>query len=284
MKVIEPERTIERARASETPRANAQSEQLRFEVVGEARSDQAESPQDNGVAPTQPAHADHQRTTPIKPGSKGTAVGYVRVSTEDQTQGYSLDAQRAEIERYCKREGYELVRIYSDEGVSAHTDKISKRPQFKRLLKDAEQRQFDVVVVHTLDRWARNMHVQTEALQILGDARVGFASVTENVDYTTPEGRLMLTTIGAFAEFFSAQLGRHVGKGARQRVEQGLQHGSVPFGYIKDEETGIPCPVPEEGEAVKTLFAKRAAGEPNGRIRDWLNAQGFRSRRGKPVH
>ena len=83
------------------------------------------------------------------------------------------------------------------------------------------------------------MRAQTEALQILGDARIGFASVTENVDYTTPEGRLMLTMIGGFAEFFSAQLGRHVEKGARQRVEQGLQHGSVPFGYISDEETGM---------------------------------------------
>ena len=104
MKVIESGRP-EEAHASEAPAPYVQSEQLRFEVVGEAGSDQAESPQDNGVAPTQPAHSDHERETRITPGSKGTAVGYIRVSTEDQTQGYSLDAQRAEIERYCKRSG-----------------------------------------------------------------------------------------------------------------------------------------------------------------------------------
>ena len=209
-------------------------------------------------------------------------MGYIRVSTEDQTQGYSLDAQRTEIARYCERKGYELVRIYADEGVSAHTDKISKRPALSRLIDDAVQSQFDVVIVHTLDRWARNMRVQTEALQILGEAHVGFASVTENIDYTTPEGRLMLTMIGGFAEFFSAQLARHVKKGVRRRVEHGLPNGSVPFGYLSDHETGIACPVPEEAEAVQTAFAKRAAGETNGQIANWINAQGLTTRRGNP--
>ena len=57
----------------------------------------------------------------MTPGGTRTAVGYVRVSKEDQTQEYSLDAQRAEIERYCEREGYELIRIYADEGVSARS-------------------------------------------------------------------------------------------------------------------------------------------------------------------
>ena len=277
MKVIESGRP-EEAHASEAPPPYVQSEQLRFEVAGEAGSNQTESPQDNGAVPTQPAHSDHNRAARITPGSKGTAVGYIRVSTEDQTQGYSLDAQRAEIKRYCEDNGYKLIRIYADEGESAHTGEISKRPELKRLLEDAKQRQFDIVVVHTLDRWARNMRVQVEALQILGDARIGFASVTEDIDYTTPEGKLMLTMMGAFAEFFSAHLGRHVKKAVRQRAEQGLQNGSVPFGYRTDPETGVPCPVPDEAEAVRTAFAKRDAGESLLAIADWLHAQSFRPR------
>ena len=126
------------------------------------------------------------------------AVGYIRVSTEDQTHGYSLDAQRAEIERYCEQNGYQLDRFYADEGVSAHTDRISKRPQLSLLLDHAKQGQFEVVVVPALDRWARNMRVQAEALEILGDAHIGFASVTENIDFTTPEGRLIMKMIGGF--------------------------------------------------------------------------------------
>ena len=206
------------------------------------------------------------------------AVGYIRVSTEDQTKGYSLDAQRTEIARYCERKGYELVRIYADEGVSAHTDQISKRPKLSLLIKHAEQLQFDVVVVHTLDRWARNMRVYVEALQILSDAGVGFVSVTEDIDFSTPMGRVMIAMLAAFAQLFSEQLGVHVKKAVRQRAEQGLQNGSIPFGYRKDDESGIPCPVPEEADAVRTAFAKRAAGEANSAIADWLHAQGFKTR------
>ena len=278
MKVIDSERTIVGAHAPGAPPIDAQ--QLSFEGAGEASADQTDSPADNRAVPTQLAHPDRQRATRMTPKNRGTAAGYIRVSTEDQTHGYSLDAQRAGIQEYCERNGYQLVLIYADEGVSAHTDKISKRPQLRLLLEHATQEQFDVVVVHTLDRWARNMRVQTEALKILGKARVGFVSVTEDLDYTTPEGQLMLTMMGGFAEFFSAQLGRHVKKAVKQRAEQGLQNGSVPFGYLSDDETGIPCPVPEEAEAVRTVFAKRAAGETNGRIAVWLNAAGFRTRRG----
>ena len=120
----------------------------------------------------------------------------------------------------------------------------------------------------------------TEALQRLIDARVGFASVTEDIDFNTAIGRVMMALLAAFAEFFSSQLGEHVKKAVKQRAAQGLQNGSAPFGYLRDDETGIPCPVPEEAEAVRTVFAKRAAGETSGKIAVWLNAAGFRTRRG----
>ena len=277
MKVIDSERTIEGAHAPGAPPLDAQ--QLNFDRAGEASVDQTDSPADNKTVPTQLAHSGRQHATRTTP-KRGTAVGYIRVSTEDQTQGYSLDAQRAGIQEYCERNGYQLVRIYADEGVSAHTDKISKRPQLRLLLEHATQGQFDVVVVHTLDRWARNMRVHVEALQRLIDARVGFASVTEDIDFNTAIGRVMMALLAAFAEFFSSQLGEHVKKAVKQRAAQGLQNGSAPFGYLRDDETGIPCPVPEEAEAVRTVFAKRAAGETSGKIAVRLNAAGFRTRRG----
>ena len=201
MKISDFERAIERAHAPEAPpahvqseQAHVQSEQLRFEAVGEAGSSQAQSPADDEAAP--------ERTSP---GRTKTAVGYVRVSREDQTPGDSLATQRVEIDRYCERKGYELVRTYADEGASAHSDRISKRHQFSRLLEDAQQGRFDVVVVHSLDRWAPDMCVHTKALGILGDAKVGFASVTEDIDLSTTVGTVMMTLLAAFAEFFSAQ-------------------------------------------------------------------------------
>ncbi len=62
------------------------------------------------------------------------AAAYIRVSDESQIQGQSLDAPRSEIERWFQRNGYELALFYLDEGVSAHTDLIEKRPQLMRLL------------------------------------------------------------------------------------------------------------------------------------------------------
>lgn len=205
-------------------------------------------------------------------------AAYVRVSSEEQTEGHSLDAQRREIRRYCERHQFELVKVYADEGVSAHTDKIEARPQLVALLEDARQRQFDVVVVHTIDRWARNVGVQRQALQHLGDFNVGFASVTENIDFTTPAGKLMLTMIGGVSEFFSDQLAVHVSKGQRERAEKGLPVGPIPFGYITPEPGAVPTIDMREAEAVREAFKRRARGESYGAIAGWLNVEGFETR------
>jgi len=205
-------------------------------------------------------------------------AAYVRVSNEEQIDGHSLDAQRREIARYCERHAFELVKVYADEGFSAHTDKIEARPQLVALLADARQRQFDVVVVHTIDRWARNVGVQRQALQQLGEANVGFASVTENIDFTTPAGKLMLTMIGGVSEFFSDQLAVHVSKGQRERAEQGRPIGPIPFGYITVDAGDVPKVDTREAEAVREAFKRRARGESYGSIAGWLNVEGFETR------
>ncbi|MEX1022411.1 MAG: recombinase family protein [Dehalococcoidia bacterium] len=210
--------------------------------------------------------------------SQQRAAAYVRVSTEEQTEGHSLDAQRHEIARHCERHGFTLVRIYADEGVSAHTEKIEKRPQLVALLDAAARGEFDVVIVHTIDRWSRNVGVQRQALQRLGEVNVGFASVTENIDFTTPAGKLMLTMIGGVSEFFSDQLAVHVSKGQRERAEKGLPIGPVPFGYITSEPGGVPATSTNEGRAVQIAFERRATGASYGEIARWLNAEGFETR------
>ena len=208
MSRIDSERTIERAHTSEAPPTYAQSGRVGFEGTCGARADHAESPVDNEAI-----------RTGMTPRDKRTAVGYIRVSMEDQTQEYSLDAQHAEIERYCEREGYELVRIYADEGLSARSDRISKRPGLSSLIDHAEQHQFDVVVVQSLGHWARDMRVQAEALQRLVDADVRFVSVAENMDSGTEFGRVFMKVLASFAEFFSNELSRH----SRRSVEGGQQ-------------------------------------------------------------
>ena len=205
------------------------------------------------------------------------AVAYIRVSTEDQVDNWSLGAQRAEIARYCERQGFTLVREFADEGISARTDQIAKRPALQALLAAAERREFDVAVVHSLDRWARNMSVGSTAIGRLDKAGVGLASVVENLDFTTPHGRLMRNVIGSFSEFFSDQLGGHVVKAQRERAEAGLPVGPPPFGYRREGTKAVR--VEAESEAVREAFRMRANGYPYGAIAAMLNGRGHTTRR-----
>jgi len=113
-------------------------------------------------------------------------VAYTRVSDPSQVEGYSLDAQKADIIRWCQRRNYELVGTYVEDGKSARSERGEKRPRIMALLEHAKTKPFDIVVVHTIDRCSRNVGVQRQALQLLGDAGIGFASVMEDFDFTTP--------------------------------------------------------------------------------------------------
>jgi len=214
----------------------------------------------------------------VKKTEAQRVVGYIRVSDPSQTEGHSLDAQRAEIERWCARNGHTLVRIYSEEGLSARSERIERRPQLVRLLKDAPQGEFDLVAVHMIDRWARNVGVQRQALQRLGEARVGFASVSENVDFTTSHGKLVLTMMGGVAEFFSDQLAAHVSKAQRHRAGLGLPVGPVPFGCLVVEPGGVPRADGREVDAIGRAAQRRLSGSSYGQIAAELDADGFRTR------
>ena len=71
------------------------------------------------------------------------AVAYIRVSSQDQVNGHSLDAQERLFRELCKNRGWEPVRVYREEGKSAHTDSIQKRPKFRQLLEDSGKKEFD---------------------------------------------------------------------------------------------------------------------------------------------
>jgi DNA invertase Pin-like site-specific DNA recombinase len=214
----------------------------------------------------------------VKKAEGQRVVGYARVSDPSQTEGHSLDAQRAEIERWCVRNGHTLVRFYSEEGISARSERIERRPQLVRLLQDAAAGEFDLVAVHMIDRWARNVGVQRQALQKLGEARVGFASVSENVDFTTSHGKLVLTMMGGVAEFFSDQLAAHVSKAQRHRAGLGLPVGPVPFGYVVVEPGGVPQADGREADAIRRAAQRRLSGASYGQIAAELDAEGCRTR------
>ncbi len=132
-----------------------------------------------------------------------------------------------------------------------------------------------------IDRWARNVGVQRQALQRLGDARVGFASVSENVDFTTSHGKLLLTMMGGVAEFFSDQLAAHVSKAQRHRAGLGLPVGPLPFGYRSVDAGGVPRAETDEAGAIRRAAQHRLSGASYGQIAVELDADGFRTRKNR---
>ena len=171
------------------------------------------------------------------------AAAYLRVSSASQIDGHSLDAQQRLFYELCKTRGWEPVKVYREEGKSAHVEAISRRPVFRQLLDDAGKGDFEVVVVHTLDRWSRNQRIMLESLSILAKASVSLVSITENIDYSTPQGKLFTQMLGSFAEYFSGALANHISKGLDQRANEGKHTGGIPFGYES-------CWTGEKGEKI----------------------------------
>ena len=159
------------------------------------------------------------------------AVAYCRVSTAEQaTRGHSLDAQQHAIRHFCRQKGWRLLRIYADEGLSGSRD---DRPALQQLLRDARHQAFEVVIVHAIDRFYRSLSGLLAALDLLRRHNVSFVSLTENLDFTTPWGKLTLALLGTLAEIYLDRLRAETSKGLRQRARKGLHNGSVPFGYCK---------------------------------------------------
>src|SRR4030042_3784988 len=94
------------------------------------------------------------------------AAGYIRVSSAEQVENWSLDAQQRAIADLCLSKGWELVGFYREEGASAWAESSERRPQFQRLLADADQRALDVVVVHSLERWGRNLRLPLQTVRL----------------------------------------------------------------------------------------------------------------------
>ncbi len=159
------------------------------------------------------------------------AVGYRRVSMREQVDGFSLEAQEVSLQQYITQQGWELVELYTDAGISAK--KGSHRPALEAMMHDATTGKFDVIVVDKIDRFYRHLNGLLTALDKLNQDGVSFASVKEKLDFTTPWGKLMLTVLGMLAEIYLDNLRQETRKGKLQRARQGLWNGNPPYGYCR---------------------------------------------------
>src|SRR6266852_2034734 len=209
--------------------------------------------------------------------TKGSVAGYVRRSHPLQAENYSIDAQKRAITDECERRGLPAPVFYEDDELSARSEQIAKRPAFKRLLEDVQAGRVQMVMVHSLDRWARNVMVTLQSFRILADSQVAFISHSEHIDYSTPEGRLQLTILAAFAAYFSDMLAKHTSKGKGERAAQGLYNGDVPFGYRWTGPKSPPELDPDELPGLRMIGELRMKGVESDKIADAVNHAGYRT-------
>jgi DNA invertase Pin-like site-specific DNA recombinase len=229
-----------------------------------------------------------RRRTPRVGDRPIRAAIYHRVSSDEQFEGYSLDALDRATRAYCEAHGWTVAWDYRDEGKSARSDDLAKRPDFARMLSDAEAGLFDVVVVHKLDRFARNRRVAFDAFHRLGRNGVGFVSITEGQDFATAQGQLMLTMLVGLAQFYSDNLSGETRKGKAERKAQRLFNGLLPFGIksnTKRDADGVPVadphaapvPDPETYPGLLLAFSLAAEGKSDRDVAEALNAAGNRT-------
>ena len=151
-----------------------------------------------------------------------TAV-YARVST---VNGQSPEMQLAELREYASRRGWEVFGEYVDLGISGSKE---SRPELNRLMADAHRRHFDTVLCWKVDRFGRSLKHLVNALADLDSYGVAFVSLRDNLDLSTPSGRLMFQIIGAMAEFERSLIQERVRAGLRNAKLKGKTLGRPPL-------------------------------------------------------
>ena len=214
------------------------------------------------------------------------AVSYIRVSTREQAQrggseeGFSLPAQREANKRKAQSMGALVVKEFADRGESARS---ANRPELQKMLAYLkEDGGIDYVIVHKLDRLARNRADDVEINRAFEEAGVRLVSTSENIDQT-PGGMLLHGIMSSIAEFYSRNLANEVIKGMGEKARNGGTLGKAPLGYInvraRDEngrEVRTIALDEERAPLVRLAFTEYATGNWTVRqLADHLNTLGL---------
>jgi DNA invertase Pin-like site-specific DNA recombinase len=154
------------------------------------------------------------------------AALYARVSTANN--GQSPEMQLRELREYCSHRGWTVAGEYVDVGISGDKE---KRRELDRLITDAHRRRFDAVVVWKFDRFARSVSHLLRALETFGALGIEFVSLSEQMDTSTPTGKMVFTVLGAVAELERSLIAERVKAGLRNARAKGKRLGRPPRNF-----------------------------------------------------
>ena len=171
---------------------------------------------------------------------------YARVSTQN---GQHPEMQLTELREYASRRGWAVAGEYVDEGVSGSKD---SRPALNRLMADAHRRHFDIVACWKVDRFGRSLKHLVNALADLDSYGVAFVSLRDNLDLSTPTGRLMFQIIGAMADYAVCVIMES------QSAELALWLGFLGVGAPHNNKLSYPVSVEDTRASFHQLRLKHA--------------------------
>lgn len=194
---------------------------------------------------------------------------YLRVSTENQIENYSIAEQKERLEAFCKAKDYKIFKFYIDPGYSGGN---TNRPALQQMLSDIKSKNIDMVIVYKLDRLSRS---QKDTLTLIEDNfianNVEFISVNENFDTSTPFGRAMIGILSVFAQLEKDQITERFTMGRIGRAKNGLYHGgsTIPTGY--DYVDGKLVINEYEANQIREIYKRFLNGESINSIQKYMH-------------
>ncbi|MCD4707357.1 MAG: recombinase family protein [Candidatus Sabulitectum sp.] len=185
------------------------------------------------------------------------AVGYVRVSTDEQARnGQSLQAQKASIREWADKAHTQLLRIFEDAGISGA--KLRQRPALLDALKvSCEQKA--VLIVYSLSRLSRSTKDTLQIAEKLDKAGADLVSLSEKIDTTSASGKMLFRLMAVLNEFERDQISERTSVALQHMKAKGLVYSPIPFGYKRDGDRLIP--VVEELQALEMMKHFRTQGK-----------------------
>ena len=205
------------------------------------------------------------------------AVIYARYSSHNQREE-SIESQLRVCHEYAAREGLDVIREYTDSALSGTSD---QRPAFQQLVSDSSHKEFDTVLVYTLDRFARDRYDAAVYRKMLKDNGARIVSVTQPID-DSPEGALLESMLEGLAEYYSKNLARGVKRGMRENALKCMSVGGrTPLGYKINPETKKYM-IDEGGAAiVREIFDMYVSGYSVEEIVRICDSRGYRYNTGE---
>lgn len=205
------------------------------------------------------------------------AIGYIRVSTEKQaSEGVSLEAQEAKIEHWCKANGYELVKVYVDAGISGK--RMDTRKELLAAL--ASLKKGMALVSYSLSRLARSTKDLIEISELVAKKKGDLVSLSESIDTTTAAGKMMFQMLAVLSEFERNLTAERTSGALQHKKATGQKYtNQTPYGFEAIE--GRLVQVQQEAEVVAEIQAARSSGSTLQSIADNLNERGIPTKTGK---